>query len=83
MKNTIQWYLEQWGIWQRIGNALPRYISPSYVLMSDNMQRSRNTLSPLITDDECLVVDRLIAQMAIRDETKARAVFLFYAHGLA
>jgi len=83
MSYSIQWYLTQWGIWQSIGSDVPRYVSPSYALMADNVQQSRNSLSPLITDDECLKIDKAIAKLAQKDAQKAVALFLYYARDMA
>ncbi len=83
MSYSIQWYLTQWGIWQSIGNQMPRYVSPSYALMIDNVQQSKNALSPLITDDECLKIDGAIARLAQKDAQKAIALFLYYAKNMA
>ena len=36
-EHSIQWYLQQWGIWQRIAkNPIPRCVSPAYAIMKEH-----------------------------------------------
>ena len=32
-----EWMLEQWGWWRMSGMGVPRYVSPSFALLRDNM----------------------------------------------
>ena len=84
MSQSIQWLLEQWGIWQRTGKScLPHYVSPSAMLMSEHIQQSNITLNPQITDDHCLTIDREVARLAKRDATKAQVIFAYYVRRMA
>jgi len=84
MEHSIQWYLTQWGLWQRLGaSPIPRYVSSSYVVFAQNVEQSRHNLSPNITEDECLRIDGHIARLSQRDRIKATIVFLYYVRNLS
>lgn len=64
---AIQWYLEQWGIWQRGG-------------LPDMATSDRHTtrMSPDVTDDELLGLDRKIAHLKMRDYMKYLVIECWY-----
>ena len=70
MSGDIHFLLNQWRIWQLSKTGIPRYISPAYVMMRDNVeQMTDSSLDPLMIDDEtALKVDRCIATMRSRSE---------------
>lgn len=84
MDKSIQWYLTQWGIWQRKGgDGLPHYVSQNYMFMLGNGESKKITLAPEITDDDCLHVDKQIAKLSKRDPQKAAVIFAYYVKNMA
>jgi hypothetical protein len=45
LKNTLrpmgdtEYMLEQWGSWRMSGMGVPRYVSPSFAIMRDNVEQ--------------------------------------------
>lgn len=62
-----EWMLEQWGWWRMSGMGVPRYVSPSFALMRDNIEQL-SSVNFAITDDLALTIDGCVA-MLIRRET--------------
>lgn len=62
-----EWMLEQWGWWRMSGMGVPRYVSPSFALMRDNIEQC-SSVNFAITDDLALTIDGCVA-MLIRRET--------------
>lgn len=72
--------LTQWGRWVWQGAGIPRYVSPSFALMRDNVaQHSRPAAA--ITDDDAMMIDSIIARMGRRDPQMAECVMIYYATG--
>ncbi|WP_189635874.1 antiterminator Q family protein [Pseudomonas chlororaphis] len=69
--------LTQWGRWVWQGSGVPVYTSPSYALMRDNVEQLYLPAAA-ITDDEAMMIDRMIAVMGRRDEVMANCVRLYY-----
>lgn len=77
--HSIQWYLEQWGAWQRVGKLpIPRYVSPAYAIMCQNVEQSANGTPVVIDDDTALSVDKAICSLALRDMKRARTIWWAY-----
>ena len=72
--------LQEWGVWLRVQTGLPRYVSPSYALMRDNVQLSGG-LTPCITDEAAMTIDRLVGRLNERYEECGIALFNYYRHG--
>ncbi|BBP51229.1 hypothetical protein PHLH3_08550 [Pseudomonas sp. St386] len=70
--------LTQWGRWSRQQVGMPRCTSPSYVLMRDNVEQIGGLPAADITDDEAVLVDRIIARMSQRYPKTAECVVIFY-----
>ena len=72
--------LENWGrwVWQQTG--VPRYVSPSLALMRDNVEME-GAPAPVITDDEALMIDSIVARMWRRDQQMADCVRIYYCTG--
>lgn len=61
-----EWLLEQWGWWRMSGMGVPRYVSPSFALMRDNLQRS-DGISFSITDELAMTIDECVAKLCARE----------------
>lgn len=70
--------LTHWGRWSRQQVGIPRCTSPSYVLMRDNVEQFDSFPAADITDEEAVLVDRIIAKMAQRYPKTAECVVIFY-----
>lgn len=71
-----RYLLEQWGWWRMHSSGIPRYVSPAYALMRDNMGSTVPT--GCITDDLALAVDRVIARLCIRDQQMGDCIWMTY-----
>jgi hypothetical protein len=72
--------LQEWGAWLRIQTGLPRYVSPSFALMRDNVQFT-GSRTPCITDETAMTIDRLVSRLNARYEECGIALFNYYRHG--
>lgn len=79
-KRDAEDLLSNWGqwVWQQAG--VPGYVSPLHALMRDNVAQTR-TPTALITDDEALLVDSIVARMWRRDPQMADCVRVYYCTG--
>lgn len=59
--------LEQWGWWRMSGMGVPRYVSPSFALMRDNVQQ-HSSISFSITDELAMSVDSAVARLTAREK---------------
>lgn len=59
--------LEQWGWWRMSGMGVPRYVSPSFALMRDNMPQP-GAVSHCITDELAMAVDGCVARLIEREK---------------
>lgn len=75
--------LEQWGLWRMSGMGVPRYVSPSFAIMRDNVQQCSG-VSYCITDDLALLVDGAVARLCSREKgrtagpTMGDCIWLYY-----
>ncbi|SNS16102.1 antiterminator Q family protein [Pseudomonas segetis] len=74
--------LQEWGVWLRVQVGVPRYVSPSYALMRDNVQMSGG-LDPCITDDTAMLIDRLVSRLEKRYPEAGQALWNYYRHGIS
>jgi len=65
-----EYLLEQWGWWRMSGSGVPRYISPAYVIIRDNVQLA--SMSPNITDELAMTVDGCVARLCAREKGRIR-----------
>lgn len=72
--------LENWGRWVWRGAGVPSYVSPSLALMRDNVAMD-GAPAPVITDEEALLVDSIVARMWRRDPQMADCVRVYYCTG--
>lgn len=73
-----EYLLEQWGWWRMNGGGIPRYISPAYVIMRDNIEQQCG-YSYCITDDHALLVDGAVARLSARDAQMGAFIWLYFA----
>lgn len=78
--------LIEWGYWCLSGSNLPRYTSPAFALMRDNVGSTVPTA--MITNEEAIKVDRAVARLTKRDGQMGRCIWLHFAekrtyHGIA
>lgn len=76
-KRDAEDLLSNWGrwVWQQAG--VPGYVSPLHALMRDNVAQTK-TPTALITDEEALLVDSIVARMWRRDQQMADCVRIYY-----
>lgn len=67
-----EWLLEQWGWWRMSGMGVPRYVSPSFALMRDNVQQ-QGGVSFSITDEIAMSVDSAVARLCAKERGRALA----------
>lgn len=70
--------LTHWGRWSRQQVGVPRCTSPSYVLMRDNVEQMDSLPAACITDEEAMMIDRMVAVMARRWPKMARCITVYY-----
>lgn len=70
--------LEQWGWWRMDGMGVPRYVSPLYALMRDNVPSEGGIKQYVITDDLALAVDGAAARLAKRDSQMGDFIWLYF-----
>ncbi|CCN38216.1 putative Phage antitermination Q-like [Vibrio nigripulchritudo SFn27] len=76
--HNTPWLLEQWGRWARVNSDL----TVGYPSITSFTKLLGSTLpSPLINDDDAMLVDSAVARLNRRDEEMGQAVVLFYTGG--
>jgi hypothetical protein len=75
--------LTQWGIWLRYGGGLPGYVSPHYALIRDNIEQHDERPCCMITEDLCMLMDRIVARLIIRNNAMGKALVLFYGRDIS
>lgn len=77
LSGSTEWLLDQWGLWRMSGMGVPRYVSPAFALMRDNVEQ--NTAPSFnITDEAAGLVDQAVARLGIRDSQMADCIWLYY-----
>jgi hypothetical protein len=69
--------LTNWGRWVWHQAGVPRYTSPMFALMRDNVAQE-SVPAPVITDDEAMMIDAIVARMWRRDEQMADCLRIYY-----
>lgn len=79
-----EYMLEQWGWWRMSGMGVPRYVSPSFALMRDNVQQTGGATHN-ITDELAMLVDGCVARLSERERrhevkgaTMGECVWLYF-----
>lgn len=70
-----EWMLEQWGWWRMSGMGVPRYVSPSYAIMRDNVQQTGG-YSFSITDELAMAVDGCVARLCAREKGRTKGAMM-------
>lgn len=66
-----EWMLEQWGWWRMSGMGVPRYVSPMFAIMRDNVEQMGG-VSFSITDEVAMAVDNALARLSKREKQPGR-----------
>lgn len=77
LSGSTEWLLDQWGLWRMSGMGVPRYVSPAFALMRDNVEQN-TAPSFSITDEAAGLVDQAVARLGIRDSQMADCIWLYY-----
>lgn len=80
-KLDTDFLLQEWGAWLRVQTGMPRYVSPSFALLRDNVEQCSG-VTPAISDDLAMLVDRLVARMGKRDPEMAQALWNYHRHAM-
>lgn len=75
--------LTQWGIWLRYGDGLPRYVSPQYALMRDNVEQTSSAPVAVISEDLCMTMDGIVARLMLRNREMGEALAIYYSWGVS
>lgn len=70
--------LEQWGWWRMDGMGVPRYVSPLFALMRDNVPSEGGIKQYVITDDLALAVDGAVGRLTKRDPQMGGFIWLYF-----
>lgn len=72
-----EYLLEQWGWWRMSGMGVPRYVSPSFAIMRDNVEQM-GCKSFVILDEVALQVDSAVARLTLRNQQMGEMVWLYF-----
>lgn len=72
-----EYALEQWGLWRMSGMGVPRYSSPMYILMRDNVQQSGG-VSYCITDELAMTMDSCVSALTARNKQMGEFVWFYF-----
>lgn len=75
-----EYLLTEWGIWVRSGGVLPRYQSPAWMIMRDNV--GGGVRSAMIEDSVGVMIDGMVARLGQASSQKADALMLYYVANL-
>lgn len=73
-----EWLLEQWGYWRMDGIGVPRYVSPLYALIRDNVPCEGGVKQYSLTDDLALIIDGAVSRLINRDEQMGNFIWLYF-----
>ncbi|MHC8404318.1 antiterminator Q family protein [Pseudomonas sp. TMB3-21] len=73
-----EWLLEQWGYWRMDGMGVPRYVSPLYALMRDNVPCEGGVKQYSLTDDLALIIDGAVSRLINRDDQMGNFIWLYF-----
>ncbi|MBD1601969.1 antitermination protein Q [Pseudomonas typographi] len=72
-----EYLLEQWGWWRMSGMGVPRYVSPSFAIMRDNVEQL-TCKSFVIIDEVAMSVDSAVARLTLRNQMMGDMVWLYF-----
>ena len=73
-----EYLLEQRGWWRMDGAGIPRYVSPSFVLMCQSLPQPAASKGYCITDDWALAIDQAVARLSHRDQQMGDLTWLYF-----
>lgn len=73
-----EYLLEQWGWWRMDGMGGPRYVSPLFALMRDNIPSEGGVKQYMVTDDLALIIDGAVARLTKRNQQMGDFVWLYF-----
>lgn len=74
-----EYLLQEWGVWLRVQAGIPRYVSPSFALIRDNVCLDQGA-DPQITDDLAMLIDRLVCRLHARYLEAGIALWNYYRY---
>ena len=75
VSNNTGWLLSQWAKWAKQGGCLPNgFTSPMFQDVLSEVVKP----NLLITEEEAMLIDSIIAKLKIRDREMAKALVVFY-----
>lgn len=69
--------LHEWAGWVRVGQVIPRYMSPITALYLRNVEQLREP-EPAISEAVAMVIDQAVARLKQRDTEIGEAIELHY-----
>ncbi|WP_263146087.1 antiterminator Q family protein [Pseudomonas sp. RIT-PI-AD] len=72
--------LQEWGIWLRYEDGVPRYVSAHAVLTRGQLEETDRRPTASISEDLCMLVDRVVARLCHRDQQMGNALFMYYRY---
>ncbi len=76
LNSNTRWLLEQWAVWSRVSGAVPKGYGESPMFRAVLSKIVKPDI--LISDDEAMAIDAIIAQLTIRDREMAKALVTYY-----
>lgn len=76
ISNNTGWLLSQWAKWARMGCCSPNGFGESPMFQDVISDVVKPNL--LITEEEAMLIDSIIAKLKIRDREMAKALVVFY-----
>lgn len=74
-----EYLLQEWGVWLRVQSGVPRYVSPSFALMRDNVMMAGGP-DPQIADEVALLIDGKVCHLYRRYQEAGIALWNYYRH---
>jgi hypothetical protein len=75
--------LTQWGIWLRYGDGIPRYVSPHFALIRDNIEQHSSAPVACISEDLCMMIDGIVARLRQRNAEMGHALVVYYGRDVS
>ncbi|PKF60632.1 hypothetical protein CW745_13965 [Psychromonas sp. psych-6C06] len=76
LNSNTCWLLSQWSIWARVGRAVPNGYGESPMFKEVAAKITKPNI--MITDDEAMQIDAILAKLNVRDAEMAKAVVTYH-----
>lgn len=76
LNSNTCWLLSQWSVWARVSSAVPNGYGESPMFQEVVSKIVKPNI--MITDDEAMQIDAILAKLTIRDAEMAKAVVTYY-----